>query len=298
VFREIGPGVAALKRDPAGLHYVLAMPANSVAIYASGDKRTGEIPNANSHGAKIVFAQDFDLDSSGRLYVADRGANAVKVFEGDGSLEATIPVAAPTSVVALPGDEFAVASLRSDRLVSVYGLNGKLVRRFGDLTGSPVPTKSGAALNRGRLYGDPTGQLYFAFTAVPDPTVRKYDRYGFASFEISLPASSFGPPAEPRHWDTVTIEKSGETSQEKPLIGALAVDPETLYLWAAIGDELIEFDNDGNRHAAYRTATADGARIEATAILIEPGRILVAADPLGIFEFARPDKPPGDSAPH
>jgi hypothetical protein len=82
------------------------------------------------------------------------------------------------------------------------------------------------------------------------------------------------------------------------MIGALAVDPETLEVWVAIGDELIEFDKGGNRRAAYRTATPDGARIEPIAILIEPGRILVAADPLGIFEFARPDKLPEDSAPH
>jgi hypothetical protein len=172
VFREIGPGVEALKRDAAGLHYVLATPASSVAIYGAADKRIGEIPNANSRGAKIVFAQDFDLDATGRLYVADRGANAVKIFRGNGTLEATVPVAAPTSVVALPGDEFAVASLRADSLVSVYGFAGKLLRRFGDLAGSPEPVSSSATLNRGRLYGDPTGHLYFAFTAVPDPTIR------------------------------------------------------------------------------------------------------------------------------
>jgi hypothetical protein len=90
--------------------------------------------------------------------------------------------------------------------------------------------------------------------------------------------------------NTITIQKNGPPPSSKPVIDALGVDPETQRVWAAIGDELIEFDKDGNRRAAYRTATADGVRIEPDAILIEHNRILVAADPLGVFDFARPDK--------
>jgi hypothetical protein len=41
--------------------------------------------------------------------------------------------------------------------------------------------------------------------------------------------------------------------------------------------------------------TKEGVRIEPKAILVEPGRILLAADPIGIFEFARPDKNPASS---
>ena len=134
VFTEIGPGVAALKRDSAGRYYVLAAPANAIAIYGSDGKRIGRIPNANSRGAKIVYAQDFDLDPSGRIFVADRGANSVKVFGADGSLVVAVKVAGPMSIAALSEDEFAVASLQSDRLVRIFNLRGNLIRSFGELS--------------------------------------------------------------------------------------------------------------------------------------------------------------------
>ncbi|MGD1210559.1 MAG: hypothetical protein ABR973_04270 [Candidatus Acidiferrales bacterium] len=288
MFPEIGPGVAALKRDSAGRYYVLAAPANAIAIYGSDGKRIGQIPNANSRGARIAYAQDVDLDPSGRIFVADRGANAVKIFDPDGSLAATVRVVGPMSLAALSDDEFAVASLQSDRLVRIFNLDGKLVRSFGELSDAPQSAGGGRSLNRGRIYGGSAGHIYFAFAAAPD--IRKYDRYGFALSETSVPSSWFTASEEGGPLNTITIEKNGPPPSSKPVIGALGVDPETQRVWAAIGDELIEFDKDGNRRAAYRTATADGVRIEPDAILIEHNRILVAADPLGVFDFARPDK--------
>ena len=72
------------------------------------------------------------MDSSGRVLVADRGANNVKIFAPDGSLAGVIPIPAPTSVAALPGDEFAVTSLRYHWLMGIYGYAGTLVRAIGD----------------------------------------------------------------------------------------------------------------------------------------------------------------------
>ena len=91
VFVEIGPGVNALKRSASGLYYILAAPASVISVYGADGKRRASIPKANSKDAKIVYAEDIDLDVTGRLYVADRGANAIKVFRPDGSLDATIP---------------------------------------------------------------------------------------------------------------------------------------------------------------------------------------------------------------
>jgi NHL repeat len=288
VFPEIGPGVTALKRDSAGRYYVLAAPANAIAIYGPDGKRIGRIPNANSRGAKIAYAQDIDLDPSGRIFVADRGANSVKVFAPDGSLAAMVSVVGPMSLAALSEDEFAVASLQSDRLVRIFNLRGNLVRSFGELSEAPQGADAGQSLNRGRIYGDSAGYIYFAFAAAPD--IRKYDRYGFAISETSIPSSWFTASEESRPLNTITIEKNGPPPSSKPAIGALGIDPETQRVWAAIGDELIEFDKDGNRRASYRTATVDGVRIEPSAIFVERNRILVAADPLGVFDFARPDK--------
>ena len=81
---------------------------------------------------RIVFAADFDVDSSGRVLVADRGANNVKIFAPDGSIAGVTPIPAPTSVAALPGSEFAVTSLRYHWLMGIYGYAGTLVRAIGD----------------------------------------------------------------------------------------------------------------------------------------------------------------------
>jgi hypothetical protein len=290
VFPEIGPGVVAIKSDSAGRYYVLADPENAISIYQADGKRVGQIPNANSRGAKIVYAQDIDVDSKGRLFVADRGASAVKIFESDGSLDATIPVAGAMSVVALPGGEFAVAGLRSAQLVSVFDAHGKLARSFGEIPGAAAGADKEQALSPGRIYGDSMGHIYFVFSDLPDLTLRRYDQFGYVSYEVSLPVSDFTPQAEAKRWTTITIEQGATPSSTKPAIRALGADPITQELWIAIGDELVHFDKDGNRRAAYRTSTKDGVRIEPSSILVEHDRILIASDPQGIFDFALPER--------
>src|SRR5271169_3699498 len=102
VFPDVGRGAAAIETDAAGRYYVLAAPANVIAIYSADGKRIGQIPSDPSGTGAIKYAVDFDRDqTSGRIFVADRGANAVKIFTPDGALEASVPVNAPMSVVAL-----------------------------------------------------------------------------------------------------------------------------------------------------------------------------------------------------
>ena len=290
VFPEIGPGVVAIKSDSAGRYYVLADPAKVISIYQADGKRIGHIPNANSRGAKIVYAQDIDVDSKGRLFVADRGANAVEIFEPDGSLDTTVSVAAPMSIVALPGGEFAVAGLRSAQLVNVYDAQGNLARSFGELPGEAAGASRNKPLSPGRIYGDSAGHIYFVFSDMPDLTLRRYDRFGYASYEATLPSSDFTPQAEAKRWTTITIEQGDVPSSIKPAIRALGTDPVTQEVWFAIGDELVHFDKDGNRRAAYRTSTKDGLPIEASAILVERDRLLIASDTLGIFDFVLPER--------
>src|ERR1700733_13634578 len=278
LFSELGPGLRALKRDSGGRYYVLATPATTIFVYGTEGKRVGQIPAANSQSAKIVFADD--------------GANAVKIFKADGSLDIAIPVSAPTSVAALSGEEFAITSLRADRLVSIYNDQGKMIRSFGDPHDVATGTNSGRYANHGRLSSDPLGFIYFAFTYLPEATIRKYDRFGYSAYEISLPrpdeqsTSNSQTPGV----DILALARRNQNAAEKPVINAFGVDPVSQEVWAAIGDELSRFDKDGLLVGSYRTATGNGTRLEPSAILIEPDRILLAADPLGVYEFAMPDK--------
>ena len=41
-----------------------------------------------------------------------------------------------------------------------------------------------------------------------------------------------------------------------------------------------------------RISAKDGARLEANVLLVEENRLLIGSDPLGVWEFARPDRKP------
>jgi hypothetical protein len=476
VFPAVGPGVAAMKRDSSGRYFILAEPASAILIFDAAGKPIDRFPNANSHGATIRYAVSIDVDSRGRLFVADRGDNAVKIFAPDGSLVAAVHVAAPTSVVALSDGQFAVTTLQSQRLVQIMDERGATVRTFGDPADEPgaepatesstQPTQH--VIDRGRITGDPAGNIYFAFTSLPDPTLQRFDRFGYSAYDSVIPAETFGPLAgrtgreidlgytmsglsmpttvsawtdlhslkalsvgerAPRgrgaaaassapsssatsssaasssassddptadaallsynaaddsgasdldasllgsngigglgagygqgfvmpgmfgmgfgegfhggmmrgefgggeggeggarpdfagrppdagdHFDhghpglglyrasanlRVVLDDPSRGVQEKPVITAFGVDPETHEAWTAIGDTLVRFDNSGNRVDVYYPVITDGTSLKPAAILIEPDRILIASDPWGIYEFPRPDKPSPSSAP-
>jgi hypothetical protein len=291
LFPEIAAGISEMKRDAAGHTYVLAAPPTFISIYAAGGKRAGQIPQSAAPGSRIVFAQDFDLDDHGRILVADRGGNSVKIFASDGSFAGAIPVQAPNSIVALPGGGFAVTTLTSKRLISVFDAEGKPIASFGDpVAPSGVPPDLILLYNRGRITGDPTGHIYFAFTYCPTPTIRQYDRSGYLGYQISLAPAEFGLATLDQRKDIFGIERASSDVSLHTVINALGVDPSTQEVWASIADALVHFDPSGNRLAAYRTLTMDGARLEPSVILVEPDCLLLAADPAGIFLFARPDK--------
>ena len=205
VFPSVGPGVAALKRDSSGHYYILAEPATSILIYNAAGQPLGQIPNANSRGATIRYAVSIDLDPQDRLFVADRGANAIMIFASNGSLVARVPVTAPTSVVALSGGQFAVTQLQSKRLVKIMDESGATIRTFGDPADEPggepavraddQTTAKPAApvvMDRGRITGDSKGNIYFAFTSLPDPTLQRFDRFGYSAYDSVMPATDFG----------------------------------------------------------------------------------------------------------
>ncbi len=299
VFPEVGAGLRGVKRDPAGRYYVLSAPGPAVLIYNNAGKRVGQVPRLAaapgapippvSKDAPLIYGDDLAVDAAGRVYVADRGANAVKVFHPDGTLALQVPIAAPTSVAALPEGEIAVASMKSARLVSVFDARGKVVREFGDPTEVAERSELNRFLNIGRLASDAAGHIYYAFAYLPEPTVRKYDRYGYAASEIALTSLDFLPTAQAARREIQRQERGGPPSL-KPIITAVGVDPATEEIWVAVGGRLLHFDREGVRRGTYRTFTPEGARLETVAIFVEPDRLLLAADPLGIYEFPRPDK--------
>ena len=292
---DAGVGVRAMARDPSGRYYVLTAPGPAVLIYGADGMRTGQVPAKPAKENSLIFGEDLAVDSSGRLIVADRGANALKIFPPSSAAPLVLPIASPSSVVSLGDGELAVATTRSDQLITVLDFRGATLRAFGEPleiavgAGRGVPSLN-RFLNLGRLATDAAGHLYYAFSYVPEPTLRKYDRYGYASLEIELTSIDVLPSAQATRRE---IERQSQNPpgnpQLKPVLAALAVDSATQEIWVASGGLLIHFAADGARRGVYRTYTSVGVRLEATAILLEADRLLLASDSLGIYDFPRPD---------
>ncbi len=296
VFPGAGTGVRTIKRDGAGRYYILTAPGAAVSIYDADGRPLGKTP-VNTKQSGIVYGEDLDVDPGGEVYVADRGANAVKVYDSKGQLVMTIPIPEPTSVILLPGGEIAVSSMRTPRLVEVFDSKGKTVREFGDVAELAEHADLNRFLNMGNLETDAAGHIYYSFSYFPEPTLRKYDRFGFATFDVALTSLDIQREAAAVRREISEQDAKKAAPNFKRVINAVGVDPQTQAVFVAIGDQLLLLDREGNRKMTYRTYTKEGERVEPVSILVEPDRLLLATDSLGIYDFARPDLPLPAAAP-
>ncbi len=296
ILPSIGPGLRAVRRGADERLYVLASPVPGLTVFDAAGKQvlaiaeTGASPAAPKGGrALITFAEDCDVDAEGKIYVADRGANLIQVFSPDGALLRSIPVKYPISVAALPEGEVAVGTLREQHLVIVFDKNGRDVREFGD----PEPISDREELNRylsiGEMATDGQGHLYYAFVYMPEPTVRQYDRVGYARQDIQYTALEAWPAAQAARKEIEKQERRGDPPAFKPILTAIGVDRTSGEVWIALHNTLLHFDKEGNRRASYQLYTPEGARLEANTILVEKDHLIMGNDPIGIYEFDRPD---------
>ncbi len=297
ILPTIGPGLRAVRQGADGRLYVLASPSPGLVVVNAAGKQVlsiGELPTpqgsaAASHGL-ITFGDDCDVDTEGKIYVADHGANAIRVFSSDGTPLRSIAVKNPVSVAALPEGEVAVATLREPHLVIVFDKNGKEVREFGD----PEPIAEREDLNRflniGQLGTDSQGHLYYAFGYLPEPTVRQYDRLGYGGQDIQYTAIDALPTAVAVRKEIERQEQRGKEPSFKRVLTGMGVDRANGEVWIALNNNLLHFDAAGNRRATYNIYSPQGARLEANTILVEKDQLIIGRDPLGLYLFDRPDK--------
>ncbi|HEY2545713.1 MAG TPA: hypothetical protein VGI46_06580 [Candidatus Acidoferrum sp.] len=294
----VGPGLRAVKRGADGNFYVLSAPGSTATVFDAAGKLLRRVPEydeskapaaAPAPLASIVFGEDMDVDAHGTVYVADRGANAIKIWDAKGN-ERVIRVNSPVSVAALPDGEVAAATVHGDHLVVVFDKNGRVVREFGD----PEPISDRPEVNRflniGMMVTDGAGHLYYAFPYLPEATVRQYDANGYAGQDIQYTGVDAWPAAQATRKEIERQEKRGDAPVFKRVMTAVGVESATGEVWMALGNNLLHFDKEGNRRATYKIYTPEEARLEATTILVEKDRLIIGSDPLGIYEFERPDK--------
>ena len=299
VFPSIGPGLRALRHGRDGKYYLLASPSVGIVVFDSQQKQLSVIgaPPASPTTDKtsrtpISFGEDCDVDAQGNLYVADRGYNLINVFSPAGVLLRSMQFNSPTSLAALPEGEVAVTAPRGLHLVTVFGPNGRVVREFGDSEQLSDREDLNRYVSVGRLGSDPDGHIYYGYTYLPEPVVRQYDRFGFAKQDFQFTNIDAFSEARAARKEIERQEKRQEPPSLQPILTAFGVDPVNGDVWIALHNTLLHFDKDGNRRSEYQVYTKDGARIEATVLLVEENRLLIGADPIGVYEFARPDRSP------
>jgi hypothetical protein len=293
IFPVVGAGGRGIKVGPDGHYYLLTL--HAVLVFEAAGTKVGEIPAPVAKGknpAALNYAEAFDVGADGRVYVADRGANALRVFTAAGEQVLSVSFPSPTGIVALKDGEFAATTSAAAHLISVYDAHGTELRTFGDPVDFAETTTSNQYLSIARLATDAAGNIYIAFTYFPEPTVRKYDRFGYAALESVLDTPDFAPAAQAIRREVKRVDTKGGPLNLKPRLSAVSVDPEGQTVWLAIGDELLRFDRDGKFVMRYTLYMMDGGHFEPNSILVERDRIVLSTDTQGIYEFSRPDKDP------
>jgi len=108
ILPTIGPGLRAVKVGADGNTYVLTAPASYVSVFGKDGKLVKNVPSYAETGGPaspelraIRYGESMDVDASGTVYVADRAANAIKIWDAAGNARMA-QVNAPLSVAALP----------------------------------------------------------------------------------------------------------------------------------------------------------------------------------------------------
>jgi hypothetical protein len=297
LFGPIGPGLRAVRRGADGRTYVLASPSPGLVVYDAKGKQvftvaeTSATPGAKPSTAGITFGEDCDVDAEGHTYIADRGSNMIDIVGPDGTFANSFAAPSPVSIAWLGDGEIAVATLSGDHLVIVYDKRGHETRDFGDPEQISDRDDLNRFLNNGVLATDAEHHIYYGFSYTPEPTVRQFDRHGYSvGPDVQYVAVEAASRAQAIRREIVKQEKNRKSPSFKRILTAVGVDPANEEVWMAIGNTLLHFDKDGNRRASYQIYTPEGARLEANTILIEPDRMIIGGDPIGIYEFQRPDK--------
>ncbi len=296
ILPTVGPGLRSVRIGADGNTYVLIAPASYVSVFGKDGKPIKNVPSyAGTSGPQsqelrsIRYGESMDVDAAGTVYVADRAANAVKIWDAAGNARMA-QVNAPLSVAALPDGEVAVATLREPHLVMVFDKNGRDVREFGDPEALTERTDLNRFLNTGELATDAQGHLFYGFAYTPEPTVREYDRFGYAALDIQYTALEAAPEAQAIRREIQRQEKKSGAPVFKRVLNAVGVDRDTGEVWMVVGNNLLRFDKEGTRRAGYKLYTPEGARLEPNIILVEKDRLLIGSDPLGVYVFERPNK--------
>lgn len=113
--------------------------------YEPNSGRVRQIPVDVTPDSAILYGSALSVDEHGRIYVADRLSNAVKIYTPESEFAGKVNAADPVSVQSVQEGEIAVEQMGSPHLVTVLDLRGKEMRQYIELP-SPADLPNGIRL--------------------------------------------------------------------------------------------------------------------------------------------------------
>jgi hypothetical protein len=299
IFPEAGLQVSAVRLDAAGRYLILHSRPATLFVFDASLKLVGKyVPQTGQDTTSL--AEDFTVGPDGKIYVADRGARAIKVLSASGEPLPAIPFPQPVSVVATREGDLFVSSAQTSVLVTAVDASGKVRREFGALYEFGDRADVQRTFNIGLLRQDAAGNIYYLFRYLPTPTVHKYSPLGHrvAEFELigtSLPRPQPPPPKEPfpatpppRVSKTERILQRAAAMTARDVLTALAVNPQSEALWVGAGASLLHYDREGRALGEWQALDPASEPLPIDDLLIGPDRVIVVSTGRGVFLFPLP----------
>ncbi|MGH9783365.1 MAG: NHL repeat-containing protein [Terriglobia bacterium] len=288
VFIGTGPGTRAIAYA-GGRYYALVHSDRSVLVYREEGTFVGRVGSFGQGPGDLSAPRDVWVDRESRIYVADWGANKIKIFDKRGEYLHSFSFLGPKAVAVLSSGEICVVGSPTEHLISVFDQRGQFVRGFGDPLQIVDEPQLNAFLNFGKIAVDRQDNIYFAFFFSPSPTVRKYSRNGALLLE-------FRPDGEKIRAGVVEAQTGITRKLREGGVGGsgvltnIALDERSGDIWVSSASHIYRYDSQGKLRDVLKTFTPDGTAMNADEVVIIGESVFIGSLPQGVFRFRYPDR--------
>lgn len=183
--------------------------------------------------------------------------------------------------------EICVVGYPHKGLISILDSSGHLVREIGETVQVVPEPKLNAFLNSGKLAVDDSDNIYFAFTWLPKPTVRKYDKTGRLVVEFHPYGQQLEQASQRARQGIERRLVEGGIGGSAVIFG-LGIDPKTKDIWVSSGGWIHRYDKSGNPKDTMHFVDQDGRPINVDEILMHDDQVYVVCRVTGVYEFDYP----------